>query len=409
MRGEIMAGDLERLKTVYRVATPGRKMTPSYLCLNSSGGNLSEALLISKWLLAGEGVGIATMVDDRASCLSACGLIFLAGSRIDHDVTGFAPMPERWLHVGGRLGFHAPYFDTSTLPDTLTREAAANFYKVAIEASNRIIAIFEHSQRGDSVVAATAPWARSSLFTALMLRGPNEFIYIDTIDAAGRWGIGLLGLKRPPFSTLGEGHAVTACRNVIAWSQDRFAETFGEQIYVGRRVVGKKTATTSNSSHQYTVRVSERHGEDCRVEFTLGSGVIRSTMVSLARDKQLLSLAASGDWWSFIPPETKLAKLMDGALPTAARAEDVRSAPTRKDGQPQTIRPKTKIVSGELRWATDTASSVQACSKRCEGIPFCVGISYNHSNRTCYRHDNRDTVREDPDYTSVWITDPGRN
>ena len=47
-----------------------------------------------------------------AECYSACGLIFLAG-RVDDR--GGESYPSRYLHIGARLGFHAPYIEATKL------------------------------------------------------------------------------------------------------------------------------------------------------------------------------------------------------------------------------------------------------------------------------------------------------
>ena len=93
LTGPIAAGDLSKLE---KIVSPG-----SSLCLNSPGGDFIEGLAIAEWLT---GKNVTTVIDDGASCYSACAIAFMGGSEWEEIYTA-----RRKLHVNGRLGFHAPY------------------------------------------------------------------------------------------------------------------------------------------------------------------------------------------------------------------------------------------------------------------------------------------------------------
>src|SRR5262245_30641935 len=104
----------ERLGSDASMAEQWKSGSP-VLCLNSPGGNFMEGLRIAKYLLTvAADHEVTTYVENGAACYSACALIFLAGRFNDR---GGETYPARFLHVGGRLGFHAPYIDPSDLED----------------------------------------------------------------------------------------------------------------------------------------------------------------------------------------------------------------------------------------------------------------------------------------------------
>jgi len=382
MRGEIVDGDLARLKHAYTKAQKGRKATPSYLCLDSPGGSLSEALAIIDWLMKGQGIGIATVVDAGAACLSSCALVFLSGSRIDHNVGGYAPQVERWLHVHGRLGFHAPYLDESVLPDRgVTREEAMNFYKAAQTATNKIIAVFQHRQTFDSAIPGRSEWARASLFSELMLKGPSEFINIDTIDSAGRWDIPLFGVEPLRYDAVNDEMARTSCRNQIAWDEDRFAGD--DQHYFAGDILARNTKRGENPSKEFEVLVANRHDERCKLSISSDrAGVVSAVNVVLTREgKDVSSGGGTSLWWSLLPPATMLSSLAStkSAATAAAAATAARRAWEERDAKLNPLRPP----------ATNDTKSYQ---RWCEKFKFDDAIlnarDYDRIRQDCRKHGN---------------------
>jgi hypothetical protein len=72
------------------------------LCLDSDGGQMSEAFLMMERV---QQMRVSTKIPAGARCLSACAFIFMAGLRqSDRGVEA-----QRYLHVASTLGFHSPY------------------------------------------------------------------------------------------------------------------------------------------------------------------------------------------------------------------------------------------------------------------------------------------------------------
>lgn len=240
--GEILAGDLakvaaaraqvqrlisERLAANWSMAAQFASHSP-VLCLNSRGGNFSEGLRIAMHLMNGSGAdhAVTTYVEDRGECYSACALIFLAGSLFGR---GGESYPARFLHVGGRLGFHAPYIDPGTLEDrSYSRTEMAETFEAAIGGVTAAIQLFDRRTfGGPKVHDDNRPWVSSSLFIEMLRKGPNELFAIDTVGKAGRWGIGLVGAKE--VNVLNVNVFRQACDNVSAWEND--AEVFANPGY----------------------------------------------------------------------------------------------------------------------------------------------------------------------------------
>jgi len=168
-------------------------------------------------MTAGADHEVTTYVENRAECYSACALIFLAGQLNDR---GGESYPARFLHVGGRLGFHAPYIDPSTLEDrAYSRTEVADSFKVAISGVTAAIKLFDvRTFGGPKLHDDNRPWVSSSLFIEMLRKGANELFSIDTIGKAGRWGIQLIGVKE--VGILNTNAFRQACDNVSAWEND---------------------------------------------------------------------------------------------------------------------------------------------------------------------------------------------
>lgn len=123
LRGEIVPGDSERLRSVLKTRLPGIGVY-KYLNLESPGGSVVEALAVAdvvrEALLKtanrlGPQNGSTTVwgVSKRANCVSACFLIWAAGV-------------ERFLSGDGTsgIGLHRPYFIKDAYTNTPAKIAA---------------------------------------------------------------------------------------------------------------------------------------------------------------------------------------------------------------------------------------------------------------------------------------------
>jgi hypothetical protein len=141
----------------------------------------------------------------------------MAGKHVDR---GGETMPARILHVGGKLGFHAPYLDQGTLQDRrYDRKELVAAHSAALNAINGAINLFNYRVLESESDLEWKPWVRPSLFAEMLSRGPDELYLIDTIGKAGRWNIGLRGVAGPEVPD-----AVafkTACENYLNWKEDK--------------------------------------------------------------------------------------------------------------------------------------------------------------------------------------------
>jgi hypothetical protein len=94
LKGTVTDGDAYELKT-YLKTLPKKATTVVYL--DSPGGNLREGLKLGNLFYEFK---IETVVDDKASCTSACALAFLGGRDINEKA-------KRTKVSTGRLGFHS--------------------------------------------------------------------------------------------------------------------------------------------------------------------------------------------------------------------------------------------------------------------------------------------------------------
>jgi hypothetical protein len=128
LRGTITAGDLDKLRTVLTSSgiLKGANLitgTPdATLCLDSSGGAYPEAVQLARMIFE---KGLATIIDDGMECLSACGLVFMAGRTHGFEVDNI----NRSLHIRGRLGFTAPDIE---IPEDSTPDEVAQAYLSAV-------------------------------------------------------------------------------------------------------------------------------------------------------------------------------------------------------------------------------------------------------------------------------------
>jgi hypothetical protein len=97
-RGEVVEGDLGRLKAEVAKVAPGQRIV---LMLHSGGGLVDEGLAIGRYVYANKITTAAINVPGtNAGCASACTFIFVAG----RDASSGNPM--RIMMSGARIGFH---------------------------------------------------------------------------------------------------------------------------------------------------------------------------------------------------------------------------------------------------------------------------------------------------------------
>lgn len=90
LTGDLASSDVERFEMLTRKFKPG-----DFVSLSSAGGSTFAGIKIGRLVRSRQ---LATVVTSRATCTSACALIWVAGT-------------TRIMSAGARIGFHASYFE----------------------------------------------------------------------------------------------------------------------------------------------------------------------------------------------------------------------------------------------------------------------------------------------------------
>lgn len=127
--GDIETGDVQKIDRIIKNYWHSNVMfRPSItVCLDSDGGDFYEGVELAKYFSDNS---IATVVQNGASCRSACAIAFMFGATTRVESNPTVRFSKRFLHVGGTLGFHAPFnvlldgkqkYDFQLLDGELTR------------------------------------------------------------------------------------------------------------------------------------------------------------------------------------------------------------------------------------------------------------------------------------------------
>jgi hypothetical protein len=202
LSGEIVSGDSEQLARLLERL----KNTPvecagcsfAFVEMSSPGGLLSEGLRIG-YLLQQHNVG--TIVRAGQSCLSACALAFLGGTR-GHSVGGQSP--DRAIEVGARVGFHSFYLSKSAA-DRLERLGADH------------LAGIDQGKIVSSLLIAYAVDMRidPALIGKILPTRQEEFVFVETVEDLLNLDIKPLNLPSP--KAVSATHAVHACNHYTGW------------------------------------------------------------------------------------------------------------------------------------------------------------------------------------------------
>ena len=176
LSGDIRAGDRDKLAAILTSAPQDESVR---LCLNSRGGDYAEALGIAEMLLDRS---VGTAVEANSVCYSSCAIMFMSGTAN----AGFYKL-NMFLHVTGKLGFHAPYigempegaYDAKTIQNTFTSAVAAISKLMKLD-TNRFSALF---------------------LTNMLEKGPTETFDIDTVGKVVENRISLYGGTAPSRPT----------------------------------------------------------------------------------------------------------------------------------------------------------------------------------------------------------------
>lgn len=116
--GPVVDGDVEQVRSVFDShvrcgfeTLPAEGGNCAVMTFGSPGGSYREGLKLAQFMRENR---IATIIEDGASCYSACAFAFLGGTGYSTQ-SGVGVYVDRTVEPGGILGFHAPYF----APDSL--------------------------------------------------------------------------------------------------------------------------------------------------------------------------------------------------------------------------------------------------------------------------------------------------
>ena len=203
LHGEIVSGDAERFAEALDEHSErwarGDGGFP-ILCLDSPGGSFREALEIVSHLLRDRIVGAITYVPDGARCESACAIIFLAGSKDNHALNH-----ARVIHPNAKLGFHSP--SLLLRGKDFSADDIARSYSLALETVAQIIDLRKLNL-----------FLPDSLLDGLLRTPPEDMLYLETIEQAARWNIGVFPVAFPEAAS--QLDWLNACENNIAMAYD---------------------------------------------------------------------------------------------------------------------------------------------------------------------------------------------
>jgi hypothetical protein len=309
LAGDIAPQDLTKLEQVMR-RLRNTKDKNFYLCLDSQGGSYQHGIALARFLLGPDGANLGTVIEAYKGCYSACALIFMAGNKKGAT----CQFPERYLHVRGKLGFHAPYL-SSLGQGSYDRQTVINAFRAAQKGTQQLIEVFGVSA-GSNVVSAS-PWVSPSLFQLLLSQDPETFFMIDNIDKAGRWGISLYGYKVPYYTRNPDFDGIRrACWNTQNWLNDSYAtgklnaNAKLTQIELDFGTLGKKTKAAflvGSSPERYCALISS--GATAGPPFYLGYHMLGFHTRSDTDIAPSETVARAALPWMLLPPETTLTQL----------------------------------------------------------------------------------------------------
>ncbi|MCC5966868.1 MAG: hypothetical protein JJU24_12100 [Natronohydrobacter sp.] len=197
MTGKVTVGDAEKLRKLL----PGTPDHGTYidaqptLCLNSEGGDLSEAIEIALYLRE---TAIRTHIAAKDECLSACAIIFLGGSTVGFE-DGLLNYRARSKHVTARLGFHGPSLIVED--GIFHRSIVEDAFRIAVLASARLFSELDQ-------LRITTDFALSFFEVPT-----EEYLEIDTPERVEALGVDITGLRSLP-AQLSDERVIEICHHV---------------------------------------------------------------------------------------------------------------------------------------------------------------------------------------------------
>ncbi|TBD04798.1 hypothetical protein ELH21_10535 [Rhizobium leguminosarum] len=234
LSGPIASGDLDRLKVLAPVG--------SSLCLDSPGGDFLEGLAIAEWLA---GRNVTTVIGNGSSCYSACAIAFMGGSEWEQIY-----LSRRKLHVGGRLGFHAPYL--IALSKTYSGPDLEATYTEGLQAVARMMKL--------GAEMGADGFIPERVMLKLLAAGPRDLYMVDDVIKARELGIELIGVPKATWTT------AALCNACVVRNERRARTDACEQPFTSAMVAKDVVQTTffgfaGEGSYYCSVRLSKKTGK----------------------------------------------------------------------------------------------------------------------------------------------------
>jgi hypothetical protein len=284
--GVVEVGDFERLMAAVDAQRERDLSNVPRLCLNSPGGDYREGLRIARYIME---KSVGTAVAESAECYSACAIIFMGGT------FPWKGELNRYLHVRGVLGFHAPYIPGAAGEGRVLVEA--DQVRLAFSEGIRSMSEFMRIGVGNDVKRVTP-----ELMSEMMAQGPDAFYTIDTVGKAIRFRIHLYGIDRK--ADVDAAGMCNACVNMNYFALERYGAGGDPDLCRGleppRREMHPKGI-------RYTSDVAPRGGE-CTIDVSTESGSVSAwTFRNDSQDEFGGGLELA--YWYLFSPSTSLAEL----------------------------------------------------------------------------------------------------
>lgn len=213
LRGIIAAEDPVALTRA--LSQDGARGGPQVLCLDSPGGSLKAAIDMAQIV---HDRGIATHVEDGASCESACSITYFMGTALAGDTRTIA----RKVAPRGRIGIHAP---SLVLPadNTYSGTQVSQAFALAMEAAGSITTLGRNTddRTGDA-------WIPVDVVNHMLTTPAEDMFHVTTFGQAQDWNIAIDGLDWP--QTLSNAAVWNICnygvRERMGWSHVAAIEGF---------------------------------------------------------------------------------------------------------------------------------------------------------------------------------------
>ncbi|WP_420326280.1 hypothetical protein [Mameliella sp.] len=205
LTGQIQPRDLDRFRDAYEQAYPEESQFTSgqTICLDSPGGSIAETLRLAEEI---RNLGVGTVLRQDTSCLSACAVLFMFGTKTGLDGREF----NRRMHYTATLGFHRPSL-TVDETQTYSADAVSQGFDLSTDVLQRLTELGSQTHRNSPI-----PIISTDILVQMMIYEGQNFFYIDTVDKAGKWMIDVYGIRSR--ERYGMKEVLIACDNLWNWS-----------------------------------------------------------------------------------------------------------------------------------------------------------------------------------------------